>query len=58
MKKVKNSILQEFGKDSDTSIKQEHGKPVNKKEKLHSFDAPLHNYIWRESIVSGLVGIQ
>ena len=37
MKKMKNSILQEFGKDSNTSLKQEHGKPVNKKEKLHFF---------------------
>ena len=37
MKKVKNTILQEFPKDFNTSLKLEHGKRVNKKEKTTFF---------------------
>ena len=37
MKKVKNTILQEFRKDSGTSMKLEHGNRVSKKEKTTFF---------------------
>ena len=36
-KKVENTILQEFPKDFNTSLKQEHDKRVNKKEKTTFF---------------------
>ena len=35
--KVKKTILQEFPKDFNTSLKLEHGKRVNKKEKTTFF---------------------
>ena len=36
-KKVENTILQEFPKDINTSLKQVHGKRVNEKEKTTFF---------------------
>ena len=36
-KKVENTILQEFPKDFNTSLKQVHGKRVKKKEKTTFF---------------------
>ena len=56
--KVKNTILQEFRKDCNTSMKQEHGERMNKKEKTTFFLMHHSTVVYDVKILSESVGIQ
>ena len=56
--KVKNTILQELRKDCNTSMKQEHGERMNKKEKTTFFLMRHSKIVYDVKILSESVGIQ
>ena len=56
--KVKNTILQELRKDCNTSMKQEHGERMNKKEKTTLFLMHHSTVVYDVKILSESVGIQ
>ena len=56
--KVNNTILQEFRKDCNTSMKQEHGERMNKKEKTTLFLMHHSTVVYDVKILSESVGIQ
>ena len=56
--KVNNTILQEFRKDCNTSMKQEHGERMNKKEKTTFFLMHHSTIVYDVKILSESVGIQ